>query len=221
MGRKLKITLDSKLMAINEYLDDLNSIDFVAKKYSISPRYLSTLVQKFMALGPEGIMPKPKNQRYSSEFKQQVVLEYLEGTVSLRELVIKYKMRSHTQILSWLKLYNGGNNLKSTGTKGVVAMNKGRKTSYEERIEIVEHCLKNGLDYGLSAEKYNVSYQQIYSWVGKYNARGASGLKDGRGKGKELVDMNEVERLTAENKLLKARVERLVMEAELKKKYSN
>lgn len=43
-------------------------------------------------------------------------------------------------------------------------------------------------------------------------------MKDNRGKGKDREDMNEVELLAAENKLLKARLERFEIEAELKKK---
>ncbi len=44
-------------------------------------------------------------------------------------------------------------------------MTKGRKITYEERIEIVEDCLGNGQDYLATVDKYRVSYQQIYSWV--------------------------------------------------------
>jgi len=44
-------------------------------------------------------------------------------------------------------------------------MNKGKKNTQEERTEIVAFCIENGRDYGLAMEKYNVSYQQIYSWV--------------------------------------------------------
>ncbi|MFB0958903.1 MAG: helix-turn-helix domain-containing protein [Clostridiaceae bacterium] len=114
-----------------------------------------------------------------------------------------------------------GHDAVVTKTKGVTTVTKGRKTTYEERLDIVEHCLKNGLDYQGIAQKYKVSYQQVYSWVRKYNSQGAAGLKDNRGRGKDLTDMNEVERLTAENKLLKARLERFDIEAELKKKYTN
>ena len=44
-------------------------------------------------------------------------------------------------------------------------MTKGRKTTQEERIEIVAFCIEHGKDYGLTIEQYQVSYQQIYSWV--------------------------------------------------------
>lgn len=185
-------------------------------------QYLWVLIKQFEAHGPEGILSRPTNKGYSAEFKQQVVLEYLEGNISLCDLAIKYGIRSDRQIRHWITLYNGGNHLKSTtGTGGVATMTKGRNTTLEERMEIVEHCLKNGLDYHLSAKEYKVSYQQIYSWVRKYNSQGIAGLKDGRGRGKDFEDMNEVERLTAENKLLKARLERFEIEAELKKKCTN
>jgi len=37
-------------------------------------------------------------------------------------------------------------------------MNKGRKTTQEERAQIVAFCIENGKDYGLTMEKYGVSY---------------------------------------------------------------
>lgn len=49
-------------------------------------------------------------------------------------------------------------------------MTKGRTTTYEERIEIVSFCIERGNDYTATIEKYGVSYQQIYSWVRKYNS---------------------------------------------------
>ena len=97
-------------------------------------------------------------------------------------------------------------------------MTKGRTTTYEERIEIVSFCIEHGNDYTAAIEKYGVSYQQIYSWVKKYNSKGAEGLVDKRGKRKPESEMTEVEILRAENRLLEARNKRLEMEnAALKK----
>jgi transposase-like protein len=42
-------------------------------------------------------------------------------------------------------------------------MNKGRKTTYGERLEIVQYCLTHDDNYQETAELYQVSYQQIYS----------------------------------------------------------
>lgn len=59
---------------------------------------------------------------------------------------------------------------------------KGRKTTHEERIEIVQDFLKNGMTYKESAEKHRVSYNNIYVQVQKYKEYGPAGLVDGRGR---------------------------------------
>lgn len=97
-------------------------------------------------------------------------------------------------------------------------MTKGRKTTLDERIEIVSHCIANGKDYGLTMEKFGVSYQQIYSWVRKYEQQGVDGLVDRRGKRKPLEAMSEVERLRAENQMLKAEIKQKEMENTILKK---
>ena len=60
-------------------------------------------------------------------------------------------------------------------------MTKGRYTTAEERIEIVKVCIVNGNDYGGTALKYQVSYQQVYTWAKKYREMRESGLEDRRG----------------------------------------
>lgn len=97
-------------------------------------------------------------------------------------------------------------------------MTKGRKTTLDERVEIVSFCMANGKDYGLVMEKFGVSYQQIYSWVRKYEEHGVDGLMDKRGKRKPLEAMSEVERLRAENKMLRAEIKRKEMENAILKK---
>lgn len=60
-------------------------------------------------------------------------------------------------------------------------MTKTRKTTQEERIQIVKECLETGKDYGGIAQKYTVSYQQVYTWVKKFEKKGEAGLEDRRG----------------------------------------
>jgi transposase len=97
-------------------------------------------------------------------------------------------------------------------------MTKGRSTTLDERIEIVSYCIANGKDYGAAIKKYGVSYQQIYSWVSKYEEKGVNGLLDKRGKRKSLDEMTEVERLQTENKMLKAENKQKEMEIAVLKK---
>lgn len=55
----------------------------------------------------------------------------------------------------------------------------------EERVEIVNFPLAHEKDYQGAVEKYGVSYQQVYSWVRKFEKEGSHGLLDRRGKGLE------------------------------------
>lgn len=97
-------------------------------------------------------------------------------------------------------------------------MTRGRLTTLDERIEIVSYCIAKGKNYGAAIEKYRVSYQQIYSWVCKYEEKGVDGLIDKRGKRKPLNEMTEMERLRAENKILKAENKQKEMEIAVLKK---
>lgn len=61
-------------------------------------------------------------------------------------------------------------------------MTKKRKTTEAERLEIVEYCMAHSNNYGETAMKYQVSYQQVYQWTKKYRKMGKAGLQDRRGK---------------------------------------
>ena len=97
-------------------------------------------------------------------------------------------------------------------------MTKGRKTTQEERVQMVSFCIEHGKDYALTVETYQVSYQQIYSWVRKYEANGVEGLVDRRGKAKPEEALSEVERLRQENRILQAKLRDKEMEIALIKK---
>lgn len=81
---------------------------------------------------------------------------------------------------------------------------KRRKTTMEERIKIVEYCISHSNDYAFAAKEFNCSYGQVYSWVKKYVTDGMEGLRDGRGRNKSGEELSEVEKLKAENRLLRA-----------------
>lgn len=97
-------------------------------------------------------------------------------------------------------------------------MTKGRKTTYEERVEIVKYCIEHEMDYAQTAEKYQVSYQQIYQWIRKYQSNGVEGLAGKRGKRKTGSEMSELEKLRAENRLLQAEKRKAELETAFLKK---
>ena len=160
-----------------------------------------------------------KNKKYSAELKMQAVQSYQAGEGSLREICRKYGISDKHVLQDWIKWYNGHREYKErSSAKGEIYMTKGRKTTQEERAEIVAFCIEHNYDYGLTVETYNVSYQQIYSWVRKYEEGGVDKLRDNRGRTKPVVEMTEIEKLKAEMKILEAKNRRLEIENEFIKK---
>lgn len=154
-----------------------------------------------------------KNKKYSAELKMQAVLDYLSGGGSQKIICKKYEILDAHSLRDWILWYNGHREFKErSSAKGEIYMTKGRKTTQEERAEIVAFCIEHNKDYGLTVETYNVSYQQIYTWVQKYEQGGVDRLKDNRGRIKPVEEMTEVERLKAEMKILEAKNRRLEIE---------
>ena len=160
-----------------------------------------------------------KNKKYTAELRKEAVKAYLNREGSLRNICQKYGILNHQQLMEWIKWYNGHKEIKErSSAKGEIYMAKGRKTTQEERAEIVAFCIEHNKDYGLTVETYNVSYQQIYAWVRKYEEGGVDKLKDNRGRTKPVDEMTEVEKLKAEMKILEAKNRQLEIENEFIKK---
>lgn len=158
------------------------------------------------------------NKKYSSELKLSAVKDYLSGLGSQDDICLIYGIRSRYKLQQWIMKYNSHEELKTSGTGGITIMTKGRKTMYEERIEIIQYCIEHKNNYAKTAEKYQVSYQQVYSWVKKYESADVEALVDRRGRTKPEADMTELEKLRAENRLLKAENKRKEMEMAFLKK---
>ena len=97
-------------------------------------------------------------------------------------------------------------------------MTKGRKTTFDERVEIVQYCIAHDHNYTETAAEYSVSYQQARSYTVKYEIGGIDALQDRRGRTKPMEEMSELEKLRAENRILRAEKERAEMEASFLKK---
>ncbi len=154
-----------------------------------------------------------KNKKYSNEFRKKAVEAYLRGEGSYRDISRRLGISHHDILREWVLWYNGHKEFKErSSAKGEIYMTKGRKTTQEERAEIVAFCIEHNKDYGLTVETYNVSYQQIYAWVRKYEEGGVDKLKDNRGRTKPVDEMSEIEKLKAEMKILEAKNRQLEIE---------
>ena len=143
----------------------------------------------------------------------------LSGKSSVNDIVAKYNISSEYVLRNWIKLYNTNKELKDYDPKRKVYMaDARRKTTLEERKEIVEYCIAHDRHYKDAASKYGVSYSQVYSWVRKYDALGTDGLTDKRGRRKTDEEVDELERIRRENLRLKRQLEEKDMVVELLKK---
>ena len=98
-------------------------------------------------------------------------------------------------------------------------MKETRSTTLEERVQIAKDCISNGGNYGETALKYNVSYQQVYQWTKKFKKMGAAGLEDRRGKRlKDQTPRTREEELEIEVAKLKHELYLTQMERDLLKK---
>ena len=191
----------------------------ISREYGIPQSTVKLWCQNYELFGEEILRHQKKQTKWSVETKTKAVQEYLTGTISIGAICKKYKISTSTVFRRWLKMYNGHKDFKErSSAKGEIYMTKGRKTTQEERAEIVAFCIEHGKDYGLTVEIYKVSYQQIYSWVKKYEEKGVDGLTDRRGKAKPESELSESERLRQENKILQAKIKDQEMEIALLKK---
>lgn len=160
-----------------------------------------------------------ENNSYSSIFKKACVEAVLSGDGSVDDIVAKYKISSRAVLQRWIKKYNANREIKDYCPKSEVYMAEARrKTTIEERKEIVEYCISHNRNYKESAAKYDVSYSQVYDWVRKFNEKGDEGLIDKRGIHKTDDELDELERLRRENKRLKRKLEEQDMLVVLLKK---
>ena len=129
------------------------------------------------------------------------------------------KQKHLTTLQHWISLYNSHIELRDYNPKSEVYMATARrKTTMTERKEIVEDCIKNQKNYKETADKYDVSYSQVYNWVKKYDLDGDDGLLDKRGRHKTDDEVDALERLRRENARLKRQLEEKDRVAELLKK---
>ena len=149
----------------------------------------------------------------------QCVEAVLRGEGSVDDIVAKYNISDRKVLRCWIMQYNANMELKEYEPKREVYMAEAhRKTTLEERKEIVNYCISRDNDYKGTASKYDVSYNQVYSWVKKYREHGEAGLEDKRGHHKSDDEVDELERLRRENKRLKKQLEERDMLCELLKK---
>lgn len=211
MKRTGKLPAEEKVEILRKYKAGQLTLTQAALAADVDPTSILRWFARYEAEGIDGFLSCHRNRKYSPELKNQVVKDYLSGGGSFVTLCKKYKIKNTCQVYRWVKSYNSHGRFKRRKKSGGRTMTKCRKTTYEERIAIVEDCLRENKNYTKVALKHNVTYQRLLAWTRKYEAMGEAGLEDRRGKRKK----NQVPRTELEEKEIQ--IKRLEHELHLAK----
>lgn len=209
--KKYSHSKEEKLEILNFYNNSHFTLNEVSELYKVNTRTIKDWQNNYLFFGEDGLERQTNHNNYSKEVKLGAVQDYISGKYSLRETVRRYKLSGTTVLRNWIKKYTSHSELKDSGKGMSQTMTKGRKTTIKERIEIVQTCIAQGKSYRIVAEQYEVSYQQVYQWVKKYEEKGVQGLKDRRGHTKAEEELSneaklrlEIQRIERENERLRA-----------------
>ena len=216
MGRKAKYTPEQKVQACEDYLSGRKSIKEIARQFNMGKRgdcRVYEWVKMYKANGASVFEDSYHNRSYSKQFKKKAVEEYLTGRGSLTDIAVKYGIPSNYTLRQWISSYNNHIELRDYDPRSEVYMAERRKTTFDERLEIVKYCLEHNRDIKNTASLYKCSYAQVRSWLRKYETKGEEGLEDRRGHHKKEEELSDLEK--AQRQI--ARLER--EKEEFKRKY--
>ena len=216
---KSKWTAEQKIAMVQAYLSGQGSYATISKSNGVGETTLRGWVRCYLEQGELGFIESTGNKQYSKDFKTMCAEAVISGKGSINDIVARYNISSRSILRNWIMRYNANMELKDYEPKREVYMAEARrKTTLEERKEIVDYCISHNNDYKGVASRYEVSYSQVYSWVKKYRENGEEGLEDKRGHHKTDEEVDELERLRRENKRLKKQLAERDMLCELLKK---
>lgn len=214
MSRKIKYSKELKLKIVNDYIAGI-PLKEIINKYHLSKlsNKVNLWAHQYKAHGPIAFDSTTNNKSYSKEFKLQVINEYLENNTSIRQLAINYKIQSPEIVRRWIIKYNQGEKILDYEPKRGIYTMRSKKTTINERLNIVNYVINNNYDYKGAAFKYGIRYATIYKWVIKYQKFGIKGLEDNRGRPKttSLIKRQslEIERLRKEIQFYKESIKTL------------
>lgn len=220
MSRKAKYTVDQKIKACEKYLSGCASAKELAQELGMKKNGCNKIrewARMYKTNGQSIFLSKEKNASYTKEFKMTVVNEYNQGN-SLINIASKYGIPSNETVRKWIIKYNRHEELEDYTPQPEVYSMSARKTTKEERIQIVNWCLENNKNYKKAAATFECSYTQVYQWVKKYLSDGEDALDDKRGKKKPEEELSDTEKLNRKIVTLQKQNEKLERENALLKK---
>ncbi|MBO0994654.1 helix-turn-helix domain-containing protein [Bacillus sp. SD088] len=155
--------------------------------------------------------------KYSDEFKMIVVREYQEGKLGYQRLAKKHGVKSHKQIINWVKNY------EKFGTEGIIKKKQNKTYSVQFRLDVLSFMKRTGSSVTETALQFGLTNPpMIIAWKKTFLAGGAEALdrlkgrppmsdkaKNGKNKHSVEKEMTYEQQLERENELLRLEVEYL------------
>jgi transposase len=147
--------------------------------------------------------------KFSSEYREKVVLEYLNGGGGTHELAKKYGISSHTTILNWVNQY------KKYGDKAFEVRSPKDVYDGKFKLEVLEWMESNSASLPETALHFNISAPStIWTWKRVFEEKGVEALFKRRGRPNQMTpkekqhkgeneEPSELEKLQHENRLLR------------------
>ena len=192
MSRNSSVSKEDKVKACKCYQTGQGTYESIAKDIGVFTTTVREWYYRYNYHGSSAFDTSHSNKGYSKPFKTSLVEMFISGECSALELSGKYNL-SLSMVKQWIKKYNKGIELKDYDPKGEVYTMKSRKTTYEERLEIVKWVIENNFNYKDAAEKYGIKYAAIYQWVKKYLTHNEASLEYKKRGPKESSKINESE----------------------------
>ncbi|MDT2236033.1 transposase [Paenibacillus larvae] len=101
--------------------------------------------------------------------KRIAVEDYLAGGGSHMDICKRYGIKSTCQLRDWILKYNGHEEVEHFRNGRSADHDKGRTTTYDERVEIVRFCIEHQHNYAQTADKFQVSYPSLECIHGQIN----------------------------------------------------
>ncbi|QDQ02957.1 IS3 family transposase [Lysinibacillus fusiformis] len=209
---KKSFSPDVKILALQYLEEGRHTLEEICTMFSVNMTTLQVWRALYKYGGVEALIRPKKNKVYSEELKRSAVEDYLTKNYSMFEILAKYGISSLSVFKKWLKIYTCHSELNDSGTGMSQTMTKGRKTTVDERIEIVKACLASDKNYQETAAQYEVSYQQVYLWVRKFEQNGEEALQDQRGRTKPAEERTPEDELRLRIQQMERENERLRVE---------
>lgn len=201
-------SIEQKLSALRMMEEETYTWKEIMETHDVSKDALRVWKVKFETGGIDALKESRTWRPYTKDQKIAAVRDYLGGLTKL-ETLSKHQISNWSVLHKWIKKYTSHSVLTDSRKGMDRAMAKGRKTTFEERMKIVRYCLDNGRNYQRTAEKFAVSYQQVYGWTKKYDADGVHGLEDRRGRTKQEEELTNEEKLERRIQQIERENERL------------